>query len=152
MAGDDPDDSGPVWPLPKFHFRVEWDDTEMAFQEVAGLDVESDVLEYRAGDSPGFSTMKMPGMTRYANVTLKKGFFVTDDPVRDWVADIRSNTIERKKLTISLMDEGNTPTMTWRLRNAFPVRISGTDLKSDSNEVAVESMEIAHEGLTIENG
>ena len=60
------------------------------------------------------------------------------------------NVIERKSMTISLLDEGNEPVMTWRLTDAFPVKISGTDLKAGSKEVAIEVLEVAHEGLKIE--
>ena len=61
------------------------------------------------------------------------------------------NTIKRKALTISLLDEGHNPTMVWKLANALPTKITGTDLKAEGNEVAVETIEIAHEGITIEN-
>ena len=60
------------------------------------------------------------------------------------------NTIKRVPVTISLLDEGRAPTMVWTLANAWPTKITGTDLKSDGNEVAVESIEIAHEGLKID--
>jgi phage tail-like protein len=61
------------------------------------------------------------------------------------------NVITRKALTISLLDEKHEPTMVWKVQNAFPVKVTGTDLKAEGNEVAVESIEIAHEGLVIEN-
>ena len=60
--------------------------------------------------------------------------------------------IKRKAVTISLLDEEHNPTMVWKLANAFPVKITSTDLKAEGNEVAIETLEIAHEGLTIENG
>jgi len=62
------------------------------------------------------------------------------------------NTIKRETVVIQLLDESAKPTMTWTLTNAWPTKITGTDLKSDANEVAVESLELAHEGLTIANG
>ena len=61
------------------------------------------------------------------------------------------NMIKRKAMTISLLDEGHKPTMVWKVANAFPTKITGTDLKAEGNEVAVETIEIAHEGITIEN-
>ena len=61
------------------------------------------------------------------------------------------NMIKRNTVTISLLDEGGAPTMVWTLANAWPTKITGTDLKSDGNEVAVETIEIAHEGLKIES-
>ncbi|MEL6678949.1 MAG: phage tail protein [Pseudomonadota bacterium] len=151
MADDGSAQSQTVWPLPKFHFQVKWDDTEVAFQEVSGLDIESEAIEYRAGNSPTFSKIKMPGMQKFSNVTMKKGVFVKDNAMFDWFKEIKMNVIKRKAITISLLDEGHNPTMVWKLQNAFPVKIQGTDLKAEGNEVAVESIEIAHEGMTIEN-
>ena len=151
MADDGSAQSTSVWPLPKFHFQVKWDDAEVAFQEVSGLDLENQPIEYRAGNNPVFSTVKMPGLMKTGNITMKKGVFKSDNGLFDWFKDIKMNIITRKALTISLLDETAAPTMVWKVANAFPVKISGTDLKAEGNEVAVESIEIAHEGITIEN-
>lgn len=148
MAGEA---QGNVWPLPKFYFQVKLGDTEVAFQEVSGLDIEAQIIEYRHGNSPEFSTIKMPGIKKVGNVTLKKGVFVKDNAFWDWFNQIKMNTIERKTVTISLLDEGGAPTMVWTLNNAWPTKITGTDMKADGNEVAVETIEVAHEGLTIQN-
>jgi len=149
MSGEAQND---IWPLPKFYFSVDIDGNTMGFQEVSGLDIETEPLEYRAGDSKVFSKVKMPGMIKTSNVTMKKGIFVSDNALFDWFSEIKMNTITRKSITISLLDQEGSPTMVWKLNNAFPVKIQGTDLKAEGNEVAVESIEIAHEGLTIENG
>lgn len=152
MADDGSAQSTSIWPIPKFHFQVKWDSNVMSFQEVSGLDVEAQPIEYRAGDSPVFSTVKMPGIKKYSNITMKKGVFKSDNKFWDWFNQIKMNTIKRIPITISLLDESGSPTMVWTLTNAFPTKITGTDLKSDGNEVAVETIEIAHEGLTIANG
>ena len=151
MADDGSAQSTNVWPMPKFHFQVKWDSDVVSFQEVSGLDIESQPIEYRHGDSPEFSTIKMPGIVKTSNVTMKKGVFKSDNNFWKWFINIKMNTITRKTITISLLDEGNNPTMTWTLKNAWPTKITGTDLKSDGNEVAIETIEIAHEGLTISN-
>ncbi|WP_300038608.1 phage tail protein [uncultured Roseobacter sp.] len=151
MADDGSAQTNAVWPLPKFHFQVKWDDTELAFQEVSGLDIESEVLEYRAGNNPVFSKIKMPGMIKSGNITMKKGVFIQDNAIWDWFAEIQMNVIKRKAITISLLDETQAPTMVWKVQNAFPVKVTSTDLKAEGNEVAVESIEIAHEGFVIEN-
>ena len=152
MADDGSAQSTSIWPIPKFHFEVKWDSNVMSFQEVSGLDVEAQPIEYRAGDSPVFSTISMPGLKKYSNITMKKGVFKSDNKFWDWFNQIKMNTIKRIPITISLLDESGSPTMVWTLTNAYPTKITGTDLKSDGNEVAVETIEIAHEGLTIANG
>lgn len=152
MAEDGSTQSANAWPMPKFHFQVKWDSEVMSFQEVSGLDVESQPIEYRAGDSKTFSVVKMPGIKKFGNITMKKGVFKSDNKFWDWFKEIKMNTIKRKPVTISLLDEEGNPTMVWTLTNAWPSKITGTDLKSDGNEVAVESIEVVHEGLEIANG
>lgn len=152
MADDGSAQSTSVWPLPKFYFQVEWDSEKVSFQEVSGLDIEAQPIEYRHGDSPEFSTIKMPGIKKSGNVTMKKGVFKSDNKFWNWFNEIKMNTIKRKTVTIKLLDEGGNPTMTWTLKNAWPTKITGTDLKADGNEVAVETLEVAHEGVTIANG
>jgi len=152
MADDGSAQSSTVWPLPKFHFQVKWDSNVMSFQEVSGLDVQSEEIKYRHGDSPEFSVIKMPGLKKVGNVTMKKGIFKADNKFWDWFNQIKMNTIKRVPVTISLLDESGAPTMVWTLANAWPTKVTGTDLKAEGNEVAVESIEIVHEGLTIANG
>ena len=141
-----------TWPLPKFRFEVKWDGEVMSFQEVSGLDVEAQPIEYRAGDSPIFSAIKMPGLKKYSDVTMKKGVFKSDTKFWDWFNAIKMNTVKRMPVTISLLDEAGKPEMVWTLTNAWPTKITATDLKSTGDEVAIETIVIAHEGLTISNG
>jgi len=147
MAGEVQDN---IWPLPKFYFSVEFgDDKEVNFQEVSGLDTETQIIEYRHGNSPVFSPIKMPGLAKVGNVTFKKGVFVNDNKFWDWYNEIKMNTIARRSVIINLLDETGAPKMSWSLANAWPTKITGTDLKSDGNEVAVETLEVAFEVLTI---
>lgn len=88
----------------------------------------------------------MPGIAKVRNVTLKKGIFVGDNNFWQWYSAIKMNTVKRATITIKLMDESGNSTMTWTLNNAFPTKVTGTDLKSEGNEVAIETIEIAHEG------
>lgn len=151
MAGEAQD---AVWPLPKFYFTVNLgsQDSTVSFQEVSGLETETQPIEYRHGDNKLFSTIKMPGISKVGNVTLKKGIFVNDNNFWKWYDAIKMNIIKRETVVIQLLDEKGKATMTWTLSNAWPTKITGTDLKSDANEVAVETLELAHEGLTIANG
>lgn len=148
---DDGSQQGANWPLPKFYFQVKWDSEEVAFQEVHGLDTEAQAIEYRHGNSKDFSNIVMPGLKKFSPVTMKRGVFVKDNKFWDWYNEIQMNVIKRRPVTISLLDEQGNPTMVWTLKNAWPTKIIGTDLKSNANEVAIETLEIRHEGLTIEN-
>lgn len=142
-----------TWPIPKFNFSVDFDDVarNIPFQEVSGLDIESQTIEFRTGNSKTFSSIKMPGIRQFGNVTMKKGIFINDDAFWDWYSQIKLNTIKRLTVNVKLLDESGKVTMNWALNNAWPTKITGSDLKSDNNEVAIETIEFAHEGLTITN-
>jgi phage tail-like protein len=151
---DDGSKEGATWPMPKFRFEVDLGTQlkKVAFQEISGMDVENQIIEYRNSNSPLFSTEKMPGMTKYGNVTMKRGVFANDNSFWKWHDEIKMNTITRRTVIIRLLDESNNVTMQWTLNNAWPTKITSTDLKSDGNEVAIDTLEIAHEQLIIANG
>lgn len=151
MPDNDGSKQGAPWPLPKFKFSVDWGSQQnIAFQEVSGLDAETQIIEYRDSNSPEYATVKMPGIAKYGNVTMKRGIFTADNLFWDWYSKITMNTIKRETVIIKLLDENNKAQVTWTLHNAWPTKITATDLKSDANEVAIDSIEIAHEKLTIE--
>jgi phage tail-like protein len=90
-------------------------------------------------------------MLKYSNITLKRGTMAADSDFFKWINELDPYTHEskRREITISLLNEGHTPIMTWTAKNAFPVKYQASDLKADGNEVAIETLEIAHEGLTV---
>jgi len=139
------------YPIPKFHFQVEWAGAKIGFTEVTGLEVSTDVIEYRDGASPEYHKIKMPGMQKFSNITMKRGIFKGDNDYYSWWNTVKLNTIERRDLVISLLNEEHSPVVVWKVKNAWPVKVQSTDLKADGNEVAIESIEIAHEGLVIQN-
>jgi phage tail-like protein len=139
-------------PLPVSRFQVEWGGTRIGFSEVSGLDIKIDTIEYREGNSPINSSLKMPGPARYSNIVLKRGIIASDNEFYNWLKTIKLSTVERRDITISLLNEEHEPVMVWKVRNAFPVGVSGPTLNALSNEVAIEEIELAHEGLTIQNG
>ena len=140
-----------LWPLPKFYFSVQLgDDKDVTFQEVTGLQTETKVIEYRHGNSPLFSTIKMPGLSSVGNVTMKKGIFAKDTKFFDWYLETKKReSFKRRVVVVNLLDEGGNPKMTWTLNNAWPTKVTGTDFKSDGNDVAVESVEIAFETMDV---
>mgnify|MGYP001458766356 FL=1 len=136
------------WPLPKFYFSVDIGDfQDLPFQEVSGLDVETEVIEYRHGNSPSHSTIKMPGLMKYGDITLKKGVFADDNQFYDWISQISLNTYARLTVVIRLLDETATERMTWTLSNAFPQKVTPTDMNSQSSEAGIETIVFAHEGM-----
>lgn len=143
------------YPLPKFHFLVEWNSTEMQFTEVSGLDFETEVIEYRHGASPTYHKTKQPGLTKYSNITLKRGTFLGNTEFFDtWKKTFffqEGKEQFRSDVVIKLLNEEHQPIMVWNVKNAWPSKVQSTDLKADANEVAIETMELVHEGLTVAN-
>jgi phage tail-like protein len=138
-----------AYPIPKFHFLVQWGGSRVGFSEVTGLDMQVEAIEYRSGDSPDYSKIKMPGLHKFSNITLKRGTFENDTEYYAWIKTVNLNKVERRDVTISLLNENHAPVITWRVHNAFPVKVQASDLKADGNEVAIETLELAHEGLDI---
>jgi phage tail-like protein len=147
------DDPKKNYPLPKFHFLLEWGGARIGFTEVSGLDFETEVIEYREGSSPTYNKTKQPGLTKFSNVTLKRGTFLGDfEFFEQWKkTQLFQEGKEqfRRDVVIRLLDEEHMPVISWSLAKAWPSKIQSTDLKADANEVAIETMELVHEGLSI---
>lgn len=139
-----------IEPAPKLHFSVTLSENNtVSFQEVDGLESATGTIESRYDSSPISKPIKIPGIERSGNVLVRKGIFVNDSSFWDWYNEIKMNTIARRTILISLLDEQGNVKMTWTLNNAWPAKITGTALESEGNEIAVESVEIAYETLTI---
>jgi phage tail-like protein len=141
------------YPLPVFHFSVTWGDgaNRVGFAEVSGLTQENQSIEYRDGFFKEYSSIKMPGLRKFSNIVLKRGIMKSDNEFFKWLSTIKLNTAERRDLVISLLNENHDPVMTWTAHNAFPVKVEGPQLKASGNEVAIETIEVAHEGLELKN-
>jgi phage tail-like protein len=140
------------YPLPKFHFQVEWGGTKIGFTEVTGLEVTTEKIEYRDGASKEYHKVRMPGMQTFGDLTLKRGVFAGDNEFYDWWNTVALNTVERRDITISLLNESHEPVVVWKVKNAWPTKVTSTDLNASGNETAIETLMITHEGLTMENG
>jgi phage tail-like protein len=139
------------YPLVSFHFQVQWGGTRIGFSEVSGLEIQTEVIEYREGSSPEFSSIKMPGLKKISNIVLKRGIVKGDNEFFEWWNSIRLNNVERRNIVISLLNENHEPVVNWKVKNAFPVKIQSSDLRASGNDVAIETLEISHEGVNIEN-
>ncbi len=138
------------YPATVFHFSVDWGGTQAAFSEVTGMNTEVQIIEYRDGLSPEYSTVKMPGLKKYGNVTLKRGVFASDNEYSEWMRKIKLNKPERRDMIVSLLNEEHEPVMTWKILNAWPTKLTSPDLKASGNEAAIETLEVAHEGIEID--
>jgi len=138
------------YPIPRFHFQVDWGGAKMSFTEVTGLVMEREKIEYRHSDSLDLSKIAMPGMVKNSNITLKRGKFEADFDYNTWLKEVANERSKgRRNVTIRLLNEKHAPVAAWTAVNCFPVKITAPDLKSDANETAIESIEIAHEGLAL---
>lgn len=141
------------YPLSKFHFKVVWNgeiDQDLRFTEVSGLTKENEMIEYRDGFSFETSSTKMPGREKFSNVTLKRGTFKGNKSFYEWYDTIEFNEVVRRDVDIVLLDNKHMPVIQWTLKNAWCLKIEATDLKAEGNEVAIESMEVVHEGLSVD--
>lgn len=138
------------YPLPRFHFQVDWGGAKISFTEVTGLVMEREKIEYRHSDSKDFNKIAMPGMVKNSNITLKRGKFEGDFDYNIWIEDVANDRVEgRRDVIIRLLNEKHEPVAAWSAARCFPVKVTAPDLKSDANEIAVESIEVAHEGLKL---
>lgn len=139
------------YPLTGFHFTVKWsdDDENVSFSEVSGLSVSTTAIEYREGANKEYTTFKMPGLKKYNNVTLKRGSMASDNGFFDWFNSIANNTVERRDITISLLNEEHEPAVTWSLKNAFPIKYDAGSLNASDGKVVIESVELAYESFTV---
>jgi len=138
------------YPHSKNHFRVEWGGTNVGFMEVSGLSIELDVVSYREGSSPENSERIMPGLKKYSPIVLKREIINSDDDFYKWINTAQFNTIQRRDVTISLLNESHVPVLVWKLRNAFPSKLEYSTLNAHSSEVVIESLTLVHEGLVVE--
>jgi phage tail-like protein len=143
MARDDP--------YKGFNFLVEIDGISIAaFCEVSGLVSETEVIEYRTGSDRANTVRKLPGLTKYANIVLKRGI-TKDNQLWNWRNAIEQGTPDRRSGAIVLLDDEHTPVKRWRFSEGWVTKFDGPDLNAKANEVAIETIEIAHEGLTIDD-
>jgi phage tail-like protein len=139
-----------TYPMPAYHFIVQWGGTRIGFKEVSGLNIQADLVEFREGSNPEHHSLKMPGQLHYSNVVLKRGVVAKDNDFFAWINTIKLNTVERRDIVVQLLNENHDPVFVWKIRNAFPVRYSGPILRANSSDVAMEELELAHDGLSVE--
>ena len=133
-------------PYRNFNFLIEIQGiTQARFSEVNGLDSETEIFSYKEGGVNEF-IHKLPSQTQHSNIVLKKG--ITDsDQLWQWRKKATSGKIERKSGSIVLLNEAREEKMRWNFKEGWPSKWIGPDLRADGNEVAIETLEIAHQGI-----
>lgn len=141
------------YPIPVFHFTVSYGGNNVDFTECSGLSLTLKNIDYRGGASKSFLPIKLPGLPEVQNITLKKGIFPGDSELKDWFSNVQytdPNEVDRRDITISLMNAAHQPVVVWKVKAAWPSKWEGPSLSATGGDVAVETVELCHEGLTVE--
>lgn len=146
-----------TYPLPVYNYRVEINGVAVAFSEVSGLNLSFETATYKesqiASGLTGPKVFHMPAQLNPVTITLKKGVVrggVSLVPLYDWINTTVINQIEKKDIYIRLMDETGTPVISWQVINAFPTKLDAPTFEANSNDVAIESMELMADRIAIE--
>jgi phage tail-like protein len=136
-------------PFTAFNFIVEIDGvTKAGFMEVTGLGVEIAAIDYREGADKPLTVRKLPGLVKYTNIVLKRGL-TQDHSLWDWIKSVVNGNVQRTTASITLLDDQRQPAVRWVVREAWPSKWEGPNLNAQGNAVAIESLEITHEGLDL---
>ena len=137
-------------PYRAYNFVLEIDNIPKgAFAEVGGLTADGDSVDYREGTDLQSNVRKLVGLRKYTNLMLKRGY-TQDKALWQWYTNIMNGVPDRRNVTIVLMNERREAVLRWHAENAWINKIEGPALKASSNDVAMESLELVHEGLTLE--
>ncbi|ETS29964.1 MULTISPECIES: phage tail protein [Photorhabdus] len=136
------------YPIPTYRFVVSVGDEQIPFNNVSGLDISHEVIEYKDGTGNYY---KMPGQRQSINITLRKGVFPGDTKLFDWINSIQLNQVEKKDIAISLTNEAGTEIlMTWNVANAFPTSFTSPSFDATSNDIAVQEIALVADRVTIQ--
>ncbi len=137
-------------PYKAYNFLVEIDSiTRAGFRECSGLDSIQDPIEYREGNEKFLTVRKLTGLVKYSNISLKYGITSDDEDIWNWRTKAVDGKVERRDVSIVLLNDEGTEKRRWNLREAWPTKWTGASFNATGNEVAIETLEIAHEGIEI---
>jgi phage tail-like protein len=137
-------------PYRGYNFILEIDNVPKgAFSEVGGLTADGDSVDYREGTDMQPNVRKLPGLRKFVAITCKRGY-TQDKSLWQWYVNVMNGVDDRRSVTIVLLNERREAVLRWHAENAWINKIEGPALKASSNDVAMESLELVHEGLTIE--
>jgi phage tail-like protein len=134
-------------PYSSFNFLVDIGGAVAGFSECSGLTTETDPIEYRNGNED-ITVRKLPGLKKFTNIALKRGYTDAKE-LWEWRKTVLDGKTERRAGTITLLNEAREPALRWEFREGWPCKWEGPALNAKNNEVAIESLEICHEGLKL---
>ena len=143
------------YPLPIYNYRVEIGSEAIAFSEVSGLAITYPLATYAESQTTpqaGAKFLYFPGQMDPVSITLKKGVVraVSIKSLYGWIQTVQTNQVEKKDIFIRLCDEKGDPVISWKVVNAFPVSLSAPTFDAASNDVAIETMELRADFVSIE--
>ena len=136
-----------TYPFSRFKYKVDFGGQEAGFSEITGFDASIDVVEYREGNMTPPTPIKLPGLRKYSNITFKWGV-TSSKAAYDWMSPSFEKDIERKTILVTLLNENGEEVASWQIVNAWPVKFTGPEWNATASEIAIEHLELAHEGLT----
>ena len=146
-----------TYPLPAYNYKVEIAGESIAFSEVSGLSMGFETSTYKESQTEsglrGPKVYHMPSQSTNVTISLKKGVVrggVSLGPLYNWINQTQINQIEKKDIYVRLMDETGAPVISWKVVNAFPTKLDAPTFDSNSNDVAIESMELLADSVSIE--
>jgi phage tail-like protein len=135
-------------PFAAFNFIVDIQGMRAGFAEVGGLSTETDIIEYREGNED-ITVRKLTGKVKYTNITLKRGFTESKE-LWEWRKKVIQGQTQRLPGTITLLDESRKPALVWKFFEAWPCKWAGPAMNAKNNDIAIEEMDLAVEGLELE--
>jgi phage tail-like protein len=123
--------------------------TRMGFKQASGLDSSTAATKYREGTDATLGSRQLPGMLSFSNITLQRG--ITDDhALWDWRAGVAAGTPTRRTISIILRDDAGNEKIRWNIKNCWPTKWTGPSFDASSDAVAIEQLELAHEGIEVQ--
>ncbi len=151
------DDIKNSYPLPVYNYRVEIAGQSIAFSEVSGLSIGFETTTFKESQTEsglaGPKVMHMPAQGNTVTLSMKKGIIRNGDSMSmlyDWINSVQINLIEKKDIYVRLCDETGAPVISWKVINAFPTKLDAPTFNSNSNDAAIESMELMGDRVMIE--
>lgn len=140
-----------TYPLPVYHYKVSWREQDIGFSDVSGLTQEISPIEYRDGLMAGTTpSLKRPGLIKVNNIILKRGIVEKNNDLFNWFNNNGAPNVERRDISISLLNDEGDPVMIWNISQAWPIKCEGPELKATGDDIAIESIELVHEGIKVQ--